>query len=174
MPLTVIRADITKLQADAIVNAANTSLRQGGGVCGAIFTAAGARELQAACDRLAPIQTGEAVVTPGFSLPARYVVHAAGPLWQGGRKGEEELLHAAYTNALRRAVETGCKSVAFPLISSGIYGYPKAEALRAAVGAIQEFLREHDLDVSLALIDEEALALAASDGLRRNAPPREC
>jgi O-acetyl-ADP-ribose deacetylase (regulator of RNase III) len=129
MPLTIVRQDITKLKVDAIVNAANTDLAMGGGVCGAIFNAAGARELQAACDKLAPIKTGESVITPGFALPAKYVIHAAGPVYRDGKRGEEQLLRDAYTNSLRLAVENNCESVAFPLISSGIYGYPKAEAL---------------------------------------------
>jgi O-acetyl-ADP-ribose deacetylase (regulator of RNase III) len=107
MPFTIIRADITTLRVDAIVNAANTDLAQGGGVCGAIFKAAGARELQTACDKLAPIKTGEAVVTPGFALPAKFVIHAAGPVYRDGKHDEEALLHAAYTNALKRAVENG-------------------------------------------------------------------
>jgi O-acetyl-ADP-ribose deacetylase (regulator of RNase III) len=128
MPLTIVRQDITKMKADAIVNAANTDLAMGGGVCGAIFKAAGTDKLQAACDKLSPIQTGDAVITPGFKLPAKYVIHAARPVYRYGKHGEEELLRAAYTNSLKRAVENGCESVAFPLISSGIYGYPKDEA----------------------------------------------
>jgi O-acetyl-ADP-ribose deacetylase (regulator of RNase III) len=155
MPFNIIRADITTLRVDAIVNAANTGLAMGGGVCGAIFSAAGARELQAACNKLAPIKTGEAVITPGFALPAKYVIHAAGPVYRDGKHGEEELLRAAYTNALKRAVENSCGSVAFPLISSGIYGYPKDEALRVATAAIRDFLSEHDIDVSLAVFDEK-------------------
>ena len=105
MPFTIVRNDITKMKVDAIVNAANTELLMGGGVCGAIFEAAGPRELQSACDKLAPIKTGEAVITPGFKLSAKYVVHAAGPVYRDGKRGEEELLRAAYTNALKRAAE---------------------------------------------------------------------
>jgi O-acetyl-ADP-ribose deacetylase (regulator of RNase III) len=153
MPLTITRQDITKMSADAVVNAANTDLLMGGGVCGAIFSAAGASALQAACERLAPIKTGDAVVTPGFALPAKFVIHTAGVIYRDGRSGEEALLHACYINSLKRAVENDCASVAFPLISSGIYGYPKAEALRVAVGAILAFLDDHDLDVSLAVFD---------------------
>ncbi|MDR0812822.1 MAG: macro domain-containing protein [Oscillospiraceae bacterium] len=155
MPLNIIHGDITKLRVDAIVNAANTDLAMGGGVCGAIFRSAGARELQAACDRLAPIKTGDAVITPGFSLPAKYVIHAAGPIYhRQNPKQSEELLYAAYTNSLRCAAESGCRSVAFPLISSGVYGYPKDEALRVAETAIRAFLAEHELDVSLVLFGE--------------------
>jgi len=161
MPLTIIRHDITKLPVDAIVNAANTDLAMGGGVCGAIFQAAGEGALQAACSKLAPIQTGEAVVTPGFNLPARLVIHAAGPVYH--RHSPERsvaLLRAAYTNALKRAVENGCKTVAFPLISSGIYGYPRDEALAVATSAIGAFLVTHDMDVSLVVFDKAAFAVS--------------
>jgi O-acetyl-ADP-ribose deacetylase (regulator of RNase III) len=137
---------------DAIVNAANTALRMGGGVCGAIFSAAGASEMQAACDGLAPIRTGEAVVTPGFRLPAKFVIHTAGPVYRDGEHGEERLLRDAYTNSLKRAVEKGCRSVAFPLISSGIYGYPKEAAFSVAKSAISEFIADHDIDVYLAVL----------------------
>jgi O-acetyl-ADP-ribose deacetylase (regulator of RNase III) len=160
MPFTIVRQDITKMKVDAIVNAANTDLQMGGGVCGAIFKAAGVRELQSACDKLAPIQTGEAVITPGFALTAKYVIHAAGPVYYGGNHGEEQLLRAAYTNSLKRAVENDCESIAFPLISSGIYGYPKAEALRVATTAIQDFLADHDLDVFLAVFDKAAFSVS--------------
>lgn len=155
MPLTIVQQDITKMKTDAIVNAANTALQMGGGVCGAIFKAAGPAALQAACDKLAPIQTGEAVITPGFGLPAKYVIHTAGPVYRDGKQGEAELLRACYRNALKRAAENGCRSVAFPLISSGIYGYPKAEALRVATGAIRGFLEDtdYDLEVSLVVFD---------------------
>lgn len=158
MPFTICRNDITKMNVDAIVNAANTGLQMGGGVCGAIFRAAGPSELQAACDKLAPIRTGEAVITPGFKLPAKYVIHTAGPVYHGGRYGEEEQLRNCYLNSLKRAVENNCKSIAFPLISSGIYGYPKDEALEVASSAIQDFLKENDLDIYLAVFDKEAFA----------------
>lgn len=148
------------MKVDAIVNAANTELQMGGGVCGAIFKAAGASELQAACDKLAPIQTGDAVITPGFRLPAKYVVHAAGPVYRGGKSGEEEQLRSCYLNGLKRAVENKCESIAFPLISSGIYGYPKDAALRVATAAIRDFLADHDLDVYLAVFDKAAFAVS--------------
>jgi O-acetyl-ADP-ribose deacetylase (regulator of RNase III) len=160
MPFTIVRQDITKLNVDAIVNAANTDLAMGGGVCGAIFKAAGAAELQAACDKLSPIKTGEAVITPGFRLPAKFVVHAAGPVYHGGKHDEEALLRSAYINSMKRAVENGCESIAFPLISSGIYGYPKDEALRVATSAIQAFLSDHDLDVTLVVFDKAAFAVS--------------
>ena len=144
MPLTIIRQDITGMAVDAIVNAANTELQMGGGVCGAIFKAAGAKELQAACDRVSPIRTGEAAITPGFSLPAKYVIHAAGPVYSRRHKGQSrELLRSAYIKSLKLAEEHGCGSIAFPLISSGIYGYPKDEALEVARAAIGDFLRDH-------------------------------
>jgi O-acetyl-ADP-ribose deacetylase (regulator of RNase III) len=154
MPFKIIHADITKQKTDAIVNAANINLRQGNGVCGAIFKAAGAKKLQAACKKLAPIKTSEAVITPAFDLTAKYVIHAAGPIYRGGGHGEEKLLHDTYTNALKCAVENGCKSIAFPLISSGIYGYPKEEALTIAKSAISDFIADHDIDVNLVLYDK--------------------
>ena len=154
MPFSIIRHDITKMKVDAIVNAANTALKMGGGVCGAIFKAAGAEKLQAACEKLAPIKTGEAVITPGFGLPAKFVIHAAGPVYQDWNKEQNErLLYSAYTNSLKRAIENKCESIAFPLISSGIYGYPKDEALKVATSAIRDFLVEHDLDVTLVVFD---------------------
>ena len=160
MPFTIVRQDITKMEVDAIVNAANTELRMGGGVCGAIFSAAGASELQAACDGLAPIRTGEAVITPGFRLPAKYVIHTAGPVYRDGRSGEETLLRSAYINSLELAAEKGCESIAFPLISSGIYGYPKEEALRVATEAIRSFLETRDMDVFLAVFDRAAFVVS--------------
>ena len=161
MPFSIVRQDITKMKADAIVNAANTELQRGGGVCGAIFKAAGAAELQAACDKLAPIKTGEAVITPGFALPAKFVIHTVGPIYRQCSKEEnEKLLWAAYTNSLKRALENNCKSIAFPLISSGIYGYPKDEALQVATKAIRDFLTKHDLDVYLAIFDKDAFLVS--------------
>ena len=157
MPLKILSADITTLKVDAIVNAANVQLAAGGGVCGAIFRAAGRRDLQVACDKLSPIQTGEAVVTPGFNLPAKFVIHTAGPIWRGGRFGEENLLRSCYANSLKRVVEHNLRSVAFPLISSGIYGYPKLEALRVAVESIQDFLAQNDLEVFLTVLDKSLL-----------------
>jgi O-acetyl-ADP-ribose deacetylase (regulator of RNase III) len=161
MPFNIVRQDITRMQTDAIVNAANTNLARGGGVCGAIFKAAGADMLQAACDKLAPIKTGEAVITPGFNLPAKYVIHAAGPIYRlQDPPQSEELLRAAYINSMKRAAENNCESIAFPLISSGIYGYPKAEALRVAAAAIQDFLTSHDMDISLVVFDKTAFAVS--------------
>lgn len=161
MPFTIIRQDITRMQTDAIVNAANTSLLMGGGVCGAIFGAAGPGRMQAACDKVSPVQTGGAVITSGFNLPARYVIHAVGPVyreWPAAKS--EELLRSAYLESLRIAVENHCESIAFPLISSGIYGYPKAEALRVATGAIRDFLADHDMDVYLTVYDKASYEIS--------------
>ena len=158
MPFTIIRQDITKMKVDAIVNAANTFLAMGGGVCGALFKAAGASDMQNACAKLAPIKTNEAVITPGFRLSAKYVIHTASPVYRGGKAGEAEQLRLCYLNSLKRAVENKCESIAFPLIASGIYGYPKDEALSVATSAIKDFLADHDLNVYLAVFDKTALA----------------
>jgi len=161
MPFTIIRQDITKIKVDAIVNAANTDLHMGGGVCGAIFNAAGAAELQAACDRVAPVKTGGAAITPGFALPADYIIHAVGPVYRHWTAEQREKhLRSAYTSALQLAVENNLESIAFPLISSGSYGYPKDQALRVATTAIQDFLADHDLDVYLVVFDEDSFMVS--------------
>lgn len=138
MELHALETDITTLQMDAIVNAANPELRPGGGVCGAIHRAAGP-ELAAACAAIGGCPTGEARITPGFRLPARYVIHAVGPVWEGGDAGEDELLARAYRASLVLARDHGCRSVAFPAISTGIYGYPLHEATRIAVAEVRAF-----------------------------------
>ena len=161
MPFTIVRQDITKLKVDAIVNAANTDLQMGGGVCGAIFKAAGVAQLQAVCDKLAPIKTGEAIITPGFNLSAKFIIHVVGPVYRHwNNEQNEHRLRAAYTNSLKRAVENMCESIAFPLISSGIYGYPKDEALQVATSAIQAFLVDHDVDVTLVVFDKSSFAVS--------------
>lgn len=160
MPFNIIRQDITKMEVDAIVNAANTDLAMGGGVCGAIFKAAGTSDMKEACDKLSPIKTGDAVITPGFKLPAKYVIHTAGPVYRDGKSGEAKQLRSCYLNSLKRAVENKCESVAFPLISSGIYGYPKEEALSVATKAIQDFLADHDLNIYLVVFDKNAFAVS--------------
>jgi len=160
MPFTIIRNDIIKMNTDAIVNAANTDLAQGGGVCGAIFKAAEADKLRSARDKLAPIETGDAVITPGFDLPAKHIIHTAGSVYRGGKQGEAELLRSCYLRSLELAEQNGCESIAFPLISSGIYGYPKTEALRVATEAIQDFLAGHEMDVYLAVFDKDALTIS--------------
>ena len=163
MPFTIVRQDITRMDVDAIVNAANTDLQMGGGVCGAIFKAAGASELQAACDKLSPIKTGEAVITPGFQLRAKFVIHAAGPVYnQWSKEQSKEYLQACYMNSLNLAAENDCESITFPLISSGIYGYPKEEALAVATETIKEWLNKRELDVYLAIFDKEAFSISES------------
>lgn len=151
MPFEVIYGDITRVDADAIVNAANTHLLPGGGVCGAIFAAAGFIPLARACAAIGGCPTGSAVITPGFKLAAKYIVHAVGPIWHGGDRGEEAALRGCYRTALELARDNGCRSIAFPLISAGIYGYPKEEARRVAEETIREFLTEHDMTVYLVL-----------------------
>ena len=161
MPFTIIRQDITKLKVDAIVNAANNNLKMGGGVCGAIFKAAGEKKLQEACDKLAPINTGEAIITPGFNLPAIFIIHAVGPVYnQWSKEQSKNLLSMAYRNSLKRAIENNCTSIAFPLISSGIYGYPKTEALEVATSTIQDFLKDHDIDIILVVYDKATFSIS--------------
>ena len=138
MELTARLVDITTLDTDAIVNAANESLAPGGGVCGAIHRAAGP-ELARACAAIGHCPTGEARITPGFHLPAGYVIHAVGPVWRGGGEGEAELLASAYRSALRLAEEHGLRSIAFPAISTGIYAYPLDQATDVAVRAVRGF-----------------------------------
>lgn len=134
--LVVTRADITTLDVDAIVNAANTALAPGGGVCGAIHRAAGP-QLATACDELGGCPTGDARITPGFDLPARHVIHAVGPVWHGGDHGEADLLAACYRNSLARADEVGARTIAFPAISTGIFGYPLEPAAHIAVDTVR-------------------------------------
>lgn len=156
MPFQLVRADITTLACDAIVNAANRELQAGGGVCGAIFRAAGREKLQAACDEIGSCETGQSVITPGFDLKARYVIHTVGPVWYGGGQGEEALLRSCYRTALRLAVKHELDSIAFPLISAGIYGYPRQQAIAAASEEIGAFLtdeRNPDITVTLVLFD---------------------
>ncbi|WKA53126.1 macro domain-containing protein [Planococcus shixiaomingii] len=160
MPLEIIRNDITKMNVEAIVNAANSELQRGGGVCGAIFQSAGASQLQAACDEIGHCPTGEAVITDAFKLDAKFIIHTVGPVWRGGNQNEEELLRSCYKKSLKLAAENGCKSIAFPLISSGIYGYPKEQALHVAISEISTFLMEHDLLVYIVVYDKKAFGLS--------------
>ena len=160
--------DITRLKVDAIVNAANSSLLGGGGVAGAIHRAAGP-ELLAECRTLGGCETGDAKLTAGYDLPARHVIHTVGPVWQGGHNGEAGLLASCYETSLRLAAANACKTVAFPAISTGIYGYPAELAAETAVKTIQDTLTElPEIEtVTLAAFDEAALAQLLN-ALKRN------
>ena len=159
MSFTVIHGDITTMATDAIVNAANSRLAPGGGVCGAIFSASDYHKLDLACRKIGHCPVGQAVITPSFGMPAKYIVHAVGPIWQGGQQNEAKLLRDCYTSSLNLAKQHGCTSIAFPLISAGIYGYPKKEALRVAVDAIRAFLDDNEMTVYLVLFDRRAVVL---------------
>ncbi len=161
MPFSIVRQDITKMKVDAIVNASNTHLVRGDGVSGAIFEAAGEDELQAACDALAPIYCGEAVTTPAFNLPCKYIIHVAGPIFHPLHRAHcELLLRDCYVSALEQALLHNCTSIAFPLISSGIYGYPKEEALLVATSTIKDYLNENEMTVFLTVFDSASFALS--------------
>lgn len=163
MPFSIVRNDIARVHADVLVNAANTRLAEGGGVCGALFAAAGREQMRAACDVIGGCPTGSAVATPAFNLPARWCVHAVGPIWHGGRHGEEAALRSCYQSMFARVAELGARSVAYPLISAGIYGYPAGAALAVARDETRAFLAEHDdIEVTLVVFDRSTVRLGSA------------
>jgi len=161
MSFNIINKDITDLPVDAIVNAANTSLKMGGGVCGAIFRKAGVGKLQEACNKLAPIKTGQAIITKAYNLKAKYIIHTAGSIYDPNQS--EKLLRNSYINSLNIAIEYNIKSIAFPLISAGIYGYPYKEAIRISKECIIKFLDNNDIEIYLTVLDENMFNFAVNN-----------
>ena len=159
MPFSIVRNDIARVRADVLVNAANERLAAGGGVCGAIFEGAGVSRMAAACAKIGHCPTGSAVTTPGFDLPCRWVFHAVGPIWRGGTHGERELLQSCYRSVFAEVERLGATSVAFPLISAGIFGYPVRKALDVARAEVSAFLDDHpDVEVTLVVFTRDVVA----------------
>ncbi len=168
--IRIEKCSITDLETDAIVNAANEHLMAGSGVCGAIFAEAGYYELQDACNKIGHCNTGDAVITPGFNLNAKYIIHAVGPVWLGGNFGEPELLMGAYLNSLKRAMEAGCHSIGFPLIASGVYGYPVKMAWEKAIEACVTFISDNpawDMDIVFAVLSDEIYEIGMEQLLKQ-------
>ncbi|MBB2181879.1 macro domain-containing protein [Lachnospiraceae bacterium MD1] len=160
--IEIKKIGITELHTDAIVNAANEGLWEGGGVCGAIFREAGSSEMTKACKAIGGCKTGNAVMTPGFRLPAKYVIHAVGPRWSGGYHDEAKLLYSAYKQTLLLAKENRLSSIGFPLISAGIFGYPLVQAWSIAIQACIDFIRDntdYEMNIVFAVLDDEILSL---------------
>ena len=160
MPLFIIRNNIVNMATDAVVNAANEGLKQGSGVCGAIFKAAGEEFLRAECEKIGGCATGDAVITPAGNLKAKYIIHTVGPVWSSGNSGEETALRSCYHSSLELAKKHGLESIAFPIISSGVYGYPKAEAIRIASESIKSFLENNEMHVWLVVFDKSSFEIS--------------
>ena len=159
MPFKIVRNDITKMKVDAIVNTANMAPTYGEGVDTAVYETAGAEALLAERQKIGFLEEGEVAITPGFALPAKYIIHAVSPYYEDGESGEEEKLRSCYRKSLALACEYHCKSIAFPLISTGSFGYPKEEGMRIAVDEINAFLLQHNMDITLVVFDAESTTL---------------
>ena len=164
MGISIRKISITDLRTDAVVNAANEGLWEGGGVCGVIFRNAGSKELTEACEEIGGCKTGGAVITPGFNLHAKYIIHAVGPRWSGGNKKEPELLYSAYMQSLKLAKENDCHSIGFPLISAGIFGYPLEQAWDVAIRACRDYMDsnpDHDIEIIFAVLDDRIMQIGS-------------
>ena len=160
--IIIQKIGITKLNTEAIVNAANTGLWEGGGVCGVIFREAGSTAMTKACNEIGHCNEGDAIITPGFNLPAKYVIHAVGPRWSGGENGEPEILYSAYEKSLLLAKNNNINSIGFPLISAGIFGYPIDKAWKIAISACNDFINnniDYDIDIVFAVLDDEIMKI---------------
>lgn len=160
MPFLMVRNDITKMSADAIVNPANQNLHEGSGTSKAIYVAAGEKKLNEACQKIGHCDLGQAVITEAFGLHAKYIIHAVGPVWDNGASGEEALLYNTYMESLKLAAVYKCGSIAFPLISSGNYGFPKDRAMKVALSAISDFLMDQEMLIYMVLYDRDSLAVS--------------